>query len=131
MRTALPGRGRQCTQFFSEGAIDAERHVAARFVFEIISGEAAGERELQAAKICLHEAAATARVVFLVAERAAFKPEREARRKAIARPRQAPILLKRGSVRRIDGEEPQRRKVEPAFRCELEPDRSTETNEVK
>ena len=75
-------------------------------------------------KICLHEAAATARVVFLVAERAAFKPEREAWREAIARPRQAPILLKRGSVGRIDGEEPQRRKVEPAFRRELETDRT-------
>ena len=34
--------------------------VAARFVFEIVSGEAAGERELQAAKICLHEQAASA-----------------------------------------------------------------------
>jgi len=30
MRTALPGRGRQCTQFFSEGAIHAERHIAVK-----------------------------------------------------------------------------------------------------
>ena len=103
MRTALPGRGRQCTQPQSlEGAIDAERHVAARFVFEIVAGEAPLERDLQAAKTCLHERAATACVILLIAERAAFDAEGEERPKAIARPRQAPIFLKCGSIGCID-----------------------------
>ena len=99
MRTALPGRGRQCTQSQSlEGSIDAERHVAARFVFEIISGEAAGEREFQGAKIGLEEGAASACIVFLIAERAPFEPEREARPKTAPDSSKTPILLKRGSV---------------------------------
>ena len=85
MRTALPGRGRQCTQFFSEGAIDAERHIAARFVFEIIAGEAAGERELDGAQVRSHESSAAPCIIFLIAERAAFEPERETRSDTRAR----------------------------------------------
>jgi hypothetical protein len=38
--TAGSGAG-SALQQVSEGTIDAERHVAARFVFEIIAGEAA------------------------------------------------------------------------------------------
>ena len=81
-------------QPISEGAIDAERHVAARFVFEIIAGEAAGERELDGAQVRSHESSAAAGGVFLIAERAAFEPERKTRSKAPPDAREAPILLK-------------------------------------
>ena len=60
-----------------KGAIDAERHVAARFVFEIVAGEAAGERDLHRMKVCLQEQAAAASILFLIAERAAFDAERD------------------------------------------------------
>jgi len=119
--TAGSGAG-SALQPISEGAIDAERHVAARFVFEIIAGEAAGEREFDGVEIHSDEASTAPRVILLVAERAAFEPERKARPEAIASPRKTPILLKRGAVGCVDGQEPEGRKIDPALRLQLEPD---------
>ena len=82
--TAGSGAG-SALQPISEGAIDAERHIAARFVFEIISGEAAGERELDGAQVRSHESSAAPCIIFLIAERAAFEPERETRSDTRAR----------------------------------------------
>jgi hypothetical protein len=61
-----------------------ERHIAARFVFEIIAGEAAGERHLDGAQVRSDESSAAACVILLIAERAAFEPERKPRSEAAA-----------------------------------------------
>ncbi len=98
--TAGSGAG-SALQPILEGAIDVERHIAARFVFEIIAGEAAGERHLDGAQVRPHESSAAARVVFLVAERAAFEPERELRSEAPPDARKAPKLLKGRALRRV------------------------------
>ena len=60
----------------SERPIDAERDIAARIIFEIVSGEPAREREFGSAEIDSQKAAGAASVVLFVAERAAFEPER-------------------------------------------------------
>ena len=117
--TAGSGAG-SALQQISEGAIDAERHIAARFVFEIIAGEAAGEGQFDGAQVCSHESSAAAGVIFLIAERAAFEPERETRSEAPPDARKAPILLKRRAIGRVGRDEPQRRDVEPALRHKLE-----------
>jgi hypothetical protein len=56
--------------------IDAERDIAARIIFEIVSGEPAREREFGSAEIDFQKAAGAASVVLFVDERAAFEPER-------------------------------------------------------
>ena len=66
--TAGSGAG-SALQPISEGTIDAERHIAARFVFEIIAGEAAGERDLDGAQVRLDESSAAPCVVFRVSAR--------------------------------------------------------------
>ena len=57
-----------------ERSINAERHISARLVFQIIAGEAAGERDFHLAENDPRETAAASGIIFLVAERAAFEP---------------------------------------------------------
>ena len=78
-----------------------ERHIAARFVFEIIAGEAAGERKLDGAQVRSHESSAAPCIIFLIAERSAFEPERKTRSKAPPDAREAPILLKGRAIGRV------------------------------
>ena len=82
--TAGSGAG-SALQPISEGAIDAERHIAARFGFKIIAGEAAGEGELDGVQVGSHESSAAPCIIFLIAERAAFERERETRSDTRAR----------------------------------------------
>ena len=96
-----------------ERPIKPKRHISARLVFQIIAGEAAGERDLHRAEIHPRETAAASRVIFLVTERAAFQPQREARRQPIAEPHQRPIFLEGSAVARVGGEEVSRREIEP------------------
>jgi hypothetical protein len=56
----------------SEWPIDAEPNITARLIFKIIAGEAARERDFDAAEISPHEAAGATGIVFLVAKRAAL-----------------------------------------------------------
>ena len=59
----------------SKLSIDAERDITAGLIFQIVSGKAAGERDLHGTKIDARETAASARIILLVAERAAFECE--------------------------------------------------------
>jgi len=56
--------------------IKPERNISTRLVFKIIAGKAAGERDLDGAEIHPRETAAASRSIFLVAQRAAFEPQR-------------------------------------------------------
>ena len=99
----------------SERPIDAERDIAARGIFEIVAGEAAGDRYFGIAEIEPYEAAAATCVIFLATERAALEPKREPGPHAKPEPRKAAIFLEGGAVSGVGGEKKAGRNVEPGL----------------
>jgi hypothetical protein len=96
----------------SERPIDAESDIAARGFFEIVAGEAAGDRDFGIAEIEPHEAAGAPCVIFLVAKRTALEPKREPRPHAKPEPRKAAIFLEGGAVSGVGREKKAGRDVE-------------------
>src|SRR5690606_7102060 len=101
---------------------DSEPDIAARIVFEIVSGEATGERDLERAEIHADETAAAPGIIFLVAERTALQSQRQFGPNAKAHADETEIFLEGGAVGCVGGEKPPIGHVVPNLGKQLETD---------